>query len=118
MLKHKISFTEEGRPNHPLASTNVTLEKRQSEHLAKTYGVTVRAVQDIWNRRSWAFATSHLWQQEPFETKPSRYSLMSAAEVFNHPISCMSAPVVIWTVSRCCSCVDRDVRKEPRTKSH
>ena len=88
IYKHKISFIEKARPNHLLVSHKVTLQRRQSEQLAKTYGVTVRAVQDIWNRRSWAFATSHLWPQEPDETKPSRYSLMSAAEVINHPI-CM-----------------------------
>ena len=49
--------------------------------------------------------------------KPSRYSLMSAAEVFNHPISCMSASDVKWLGYRRCSCVDRDVRGEPRAKS-
>ena len=32
--------------------------------LAELYGVTSRAIRDIWGRRSWQYATHHLWRQD------------------------------------------------------
>jgi hypothetical protein len=39
--------------------------KGQSARVAVMYGVTPRAIRDIWNRQSWAYATKHLWCLEP-----------------------------------------------------
>ncbi len=38
--------------------------KSQSTCLAIKYTVTSRTIRDIWARRSWAYATRHLWQLE------------------------------------------------------
>ena len=35
-----------------------------SQKLSKQYGVSTRAIRDIWGRRSWQYATYHLWAQE------------------------------------------------------
>ncbi|EKX44359.1 hypothetical protein GUITHDRAFT_109808 [Guillardia theta CCMP2712] len=32
--------------------------------LGRRYGITPKAVRDIWNRRTWAHATRHLWEEE------------------------------------------------------
>jgi len=37
---------------------------RSSVPLAKTYGVSPKAIRDIWNRRTWGFATFLLWSEE------------------------------------------------------
>jgi hypothetical protein len=36
----------------------------ESAHFAKMYGIQPRSIRDIWNRRTWGFATRHLWLQE------------------------------------------------------
>ena len=36
----------------------------RSVHLARIYGVSSKAIRDVWNRRTWAFATCRLWQAE------------------------------------------------------
>lgn len=52
--------------------------RRESESLAKQFGLTIRAVQDVWKRRSWAHATYHLWKHDIHDVFEQRYS---AAEV-------------------------------------
>jgi len=42
-----------------------------SSKLAKEYGITTKAVRDIWNRRTWRHATKPHWGPEDFETKNS-----------------------------------------------
>jgi hypothetical protein len=42
-----------------------TNNKGQSVRYSVMYGVTSRAIRDIWNRQSWAYATRHLWHLEP-----------------------------------------------------
>ena len=32
--------------------------------VAVQYGVTSRAIRDIWNRKTWAYASKHLWAEE------------------------------------------------------
>ena len=87
IFKHKIESLKIAPFNQYSSRSALIFLRRQSGHLAESYGVTVRTVQDIWNRRSWAFATSHLWPQESDKTKPSRYSLMSAAEVIRPEVA-------------------------------
>jgi hypothetical protein len=36
----------------------------QSGPIAKLFGVSSRAVRDIWNRQSWSFTTQPLWNRE------------------------------------------------------
>lgn len=36
----------------------------QSLQLAKAYGMSSRSIRDIWNRRSWGYATHNLWNEE------------------------------------------------------
>ena len=45
--------------------------------LGRRYGITPKAVRDIWNRRTWAHATRHLWEEED-RTAPGE--LVSGAE--------------------------------------
>ena len=37
----------------------------KSAKLSKIYGVSAKTIRDIWNRKTWANATNHLWDQEP-----------------------------------------------------
>ena len=81
IYKHKIANQKIARPNRESNRSIVASMRRETKKLAKTYEVTVRAIQDIWKRLSWAFATSHLWVQEPDDSKSSKPLQMSAAEV-------------------------------------
>ena len=36
----------------------------ESTRLCRHYGVSSKTIRDIWNRRSWAEATTHLWTAE------------------------------------------------------
>ena len=36
----------------------------QSHMIAKRYCVSSRAIRDIWGRRSWQYATCHIWPQD------------------------------------------------------
>ena len=40
------------------------LLKGQSGRVAKKYNVSAKTIRDIWNRRTWTFATCHLWRGE------------------------------------------------------
>jgi hypothetical protein len=55
-----------------LASTSVSAQDAQGKHeeitycvlLAAKYGVSSKTIRDIWNRKTWASATEHLFDQE------------------------------------------------------
>ena len=36
----------------------------RSISIAAQFGVSSRAIRDIWNRKTWAYATQHLWHLE------------------------------------------------------
>ncbi len=38
--------------------------KGKSSRLAKHYNVSAKTIRDIWNRRTWTFATCNLWRDE------------------------------------------------------
>jgi hypothetical protein len=38
--------------------------KGQSVPVAHMFGVSPKTVRDIWNRRTWAYTTAHLWTEE------------------------------------------------------
>jgi hypothetical protein len=48
-------------PNHCSSSLNASKIKGQSAHIGEQYNVSATTIQDIWNHRTWTFATSHLW---------------------------------------------------------
>ena len=37
-----------------------------SAPIARKYGVSAKAIRDIWNRRTWAFATLEIWKEKQF----------------------------------------------------
>ncbi len=38
--------------------------KGMSGPVSKLFGISARAVRDVWNRNTWAYATRHLWNLE------------------------------------------------------
>jgi hypothetical protein len=46
------------------ASFHCQSMKGRSGPVSKLFGVTARTVRDIWNRKTWAYATRHLWPRE------------------------------------------------------
>lgn len=38
--------------------------KNESVALAKAYRVSPKTITDVWNRKTWIIATSHLWEPE------------------------------------------------------
>ncbi len=46
------------------ASTNNQSKRGRSGPISKLFGVSARTVRDIWNRKTWAYATKHLWACE------------------------------------------------------
>ncbi len=53
-------------------SSSRTLKGR-SVPVAKMYNVSAKTIRDIWNRRTWTFATSTLWLHERIETVPNAF---------------------------------------------
>lgn len=43
----------------------------KSGPLSSIYGVSSRTIRDIWNRRTWRYATHHLWSDEELYLKSS-----------------------------------------------
>ncbi len=41
-----------------------TRAKGQSAQVADRFGVSPKTIRDIWNRRTWATTTAHLWSQD------------------------------------------------------
>jgi hypothetical protein len=41
--------------------------KGESAKLALKYGVSAKTVRDVWNKKTWADATAHLWKEEPYQ---------------------------------------------------
>ena len=67
IYKHKLRLQ---KPNS-FQSCLQTAESRikgQSVPVAGMFGVSPKTVRDIWNRRTWAYATHHLWTQEDGST--------------------------------------------------
>jgi hypothetical protein len=63
------------RFRHPktFQSSLLSVESRikgQSVPVAEMFGVSPKTVRDIWNRRTWAFTTAHLWTEEADDTVP------------------------------------------------
>ena len=54
-----------------------TKTRYDSALLAARFGITAKAIRDIWNRRTWPQATMHLWTPE--ETKAWLQSIMCPA---------------------------------------
>jgi hypothetical protein len=42
----------------------------QSGPVSKLFGVSPRAIRDIWNRRTWAYVTKQLWSLESLQRDP------------------------------------------------
>ena len=42
--------------------------KGKSAKLALRYGVSAKTIRDVWNRKTWADATAHLWINENSES--------------------------------------------------
>ena len=57
--------------------------KGHSARLSKLYGVSSKTIRDIWNRRTWAKDTCHLWHLEK-EAKPSYAQLVSCYNSIPH----------------------------------
>ncbi|EKX44343.1 hypothetical protein GUITHDRAFT_109793 [Guillardia theta CCMP2712] len=47
--------------------------------LGRRYGITPKAVRDIWNRRTWARATRHLWKDKAGQTMPLKQERQEGA---------------------------------------
>lgn len=82
IYNHKILFQESKGSNHESIRSKGS-SRRECICLAKRFGVTERAIKDIWNRRSWAFATSHLWAHEGELENEGINQKMTAAQVFS-----------------------------------
>ena len=65
ILSNKSSNTYAS--NDLTQNSNISLTA-ESVALANMYGITSRAIRDIWGRRSWQYATCHLWPQEEGES--------------------------------------------------
>ena len=78
---HKVSST--ARFND-ISHHAVTIALRiDNAHLSKKYGITTRATRDIWNRRSWAYATNHMWKYEKVGTNSVEIAELSKPRVLH-----------------------------------
>ncbi len=68
---HKVSLQTptDSSPCSCLSTSKVL--KGQSTPIAKKYRVSAKTIRDIWNRRTWTFATSSLWRGEVMNSAES-----------------------------------------------
>ena len=115
IYRTKIEFTSKARSGTALPLRNFASE---SIRVGKIYGVSPRTVQNIWNRRSWGYATKQFWNCESSDMGSQR--TMPSDEV--KQISILHLPYL--TKSSCASRVrkarsiaDQDARKDLETSS-
>ena len=63
IYKCKLAFRHPSTFQSCLQSTESRM-KGQSVPVAERFGVSPKTVRDIWNRRTWAYTTAYLWQEE------------------------------------------------------
>ena len=63
IYKCKLSYRHPNSFESCLRTTEARI-KGQSVPVAERFGVSPKTVRDIWNRRTWAYTTSHLWHEE------------------------------------------------------
>ena len=63
IYKHKLRLLRPSTFESCLQSAESRI-KGQSVPVANLFGVSPKTVRDIWNRRTWAYATNFLWAQE------------------------------------------------------
>ena len=68
IYRTKIVLMETIQSDKTLKNAHSTCSSSERADLAKLYGVTSRAIRDIWGRRSWQYATRHLWPQDKDES--------------------------------------------------
>ena len=56
----------------------------ESMRLAKTYGVTPRTIQNIWNRRSWGYVTKSLWSADELKLSLDLDTYAAVTQVRTH----------------------------------
>ena len=57
--------------------------KGRSVPLATMFNVSAKTIRDIWNRKTWTFATRHLWKQEKTIQRLGRESPQAHSQVIN-----------------------------------
>ena len=72
---------------HPSEKCN--LVRGKSRTVSRLFGVSPRAIRDIWNRRTWCHVTKHLWHKE----KDFRTPVIESGESSgSHPLSLKVRP--------------------------
>ena len=80
IYKHKLAtLAHLSNPENQISSI-----RGKCGPLSRVYGVSSRTIRDIWNRRTWGYATHHLWMEE--EPRLSVKSILSFdLQVLNFP---------------------------------
>ncbi len=55
----------------------------RSAPLSKLYGVSSRAIRDVWNRQTWGYATSPLWHEEDTMSRMDQVFSSSSLQVWS-----------------------------------
>ena len=78
---HKLKFLSKDEAVYSISGT----VRGKSSLMSRLYGVSPRAVRDIWNRRTWGFATNHLWQYDGqiLEIDEVHHLIVEVANVFS-----------------------------------
>jgi hypothetical protein len=71
---HKIMLET---PDNFVSCLHGSRAKGQSVPISKMYNVSAKTIRDIWNRRTWTFATCHLWHLSRHERTESQVTFQS-----------------------------------------
>ena len=88
IYEHKLSLLAKRRTAAAAAPelSSVLSLRGESSSVAAAYGVSSRAIRDIWNRQTWTVTTRHLWLQETETASTVDFSDTSTMQV----MSCIS----------------------------
>jgi hypothetical protein len=81
IYKLKLSFQSDHAASHFDPRVRSLLMRGRSNPLSERFGVSPRTIRDIWNRKTWAYATKSVWSQEAEPQAPSKRPTHSTQQV-------------------------------------
>ena len=81
IYQHKISIMVYCSQMLSRATSIDKFLRGKSNPIAVRFGVTSRTVRDIWNRKTWAYASQHLWALETHVSDNSMTSKLPSSQV-------------------------------------
>ena len=102
-LQSKLS---QDRSPSVFPNLNRSLIRGMSGPVSKLFGISPRAVRDVWNRRTWCDTTKHLWHRDRFtgtltdDPSGTKSSSLQVRSTITHLFEAIAAPDTVPAARR------------------